>query len=37
VPNIDPEISYNTGSNQGLEYAGLPVPRSFGFSVRVTP
>ncbi|MFI5227734.1 MAG: SusC/RagA family TonB-linked outer membrane protein [Gemmatimonadales bacterium] len=37
VPNIDPEISYNTGSNQGLEYAGLPVPRSYGFSVRVTP
>ncbi len=37
VPNIDPEIAYNTGANQGLEYAGLPVPRSFGFNVRVTP
>ncbi len=37
VPNIDPEIAYSTGANQGLEYAGLPVPRSFGFSVRVTP
>lgn len=37
VPNIDPEIAYNTGANQGLEYAGLPVPRSFGVNVRVTP
>jgi TonB-linked SusC/RagA family outer membrane protein len=37
VPNIDPEIAYNTGNNQGLEYAGLPTPRSFGFAVRITP
>jgi len=37
VPNIDPEISYNTGSNQGLEYAGLPAARSLGFAVRITP
>jgi hypothetical protein len=37
VPNIDPEITYNTGPNQGLEYAGLPSVKSFGFSVRLTP
>jgi TonB-linked SusC/RagA family outer membrane protein len=37
VPNIDPEITYNTGPNQGLEYAGLPSVKSFGFSVRITP
>jgi TonB-linked SusC/RagA family outer membrane protein len=37
VPNVDPEVSYNTGSNQGIEFAALPAPRSFGFSVRVTP
>jgi TonB-linked SusC/RagA family outer membrane protein len=37
VPNIDPEISYNTGSNQGIEYAGVPAARSFGFAVRITP
>ncbi|HEX3866722.1 MAG TPA: SusC/RagA family TonB-linked outer membrane protein, partial [Gemmatimonadaceae bacterium] len=37
VPNIDPEVSYNTGSNQGIEYAALPAPRSLGFAVRITP
>ncbi len=37
VPNVDPEISYNTGNNQGLEYAGLPQARSVGLSVRITP
>jgi hypothetical protein len=37
VPNVDPEVSYNTGSNQGIEYAALPAPRSFGFAVRITP
>jgi hypothetical protein len=37
VPNIDPEVSYNIGSNQGIEYAALPAPRSFGFSARITP
>jgi hypothetical protein len=36
VPNIDPEITYNTGANQGLEYAGLPSVRSFGFAVRIS-
>jgi TonB-linked SusC/RagA family outer membrane protein len=37
VPNVDPEVSYNTGSNQGIEYAALPAPRSFGVAVRITP
>ena len=37
VPNIDPEITYNTGNNQGIEYAGLPSARSLGFAVRITP
>jgi TonB-linked SusC/RagA family outer membrane protein len=37
VPNIDPEVTYNTGSNQGIEYGALPAPRSLGFSVRITP
>ena len=37
VPNIDPEVTYNTGSNQGIEYGALPAARSIGFSVRVTP
>jgi len=37
VPNVDPEVTYSTGNSNGLEYAELPVPRSFGFSVRITP
>jgi outer membrane receptor protein involved in Fe transport len=37
VPNVDPEVSYNIGNNQGMEYAALPAPRSFGFSARITP
>ena len=37
IPNIDPEFTYQTGNNQGIEYATLPVPRSVGFSVHVTP
>jgi TonB-linked SusC/RagA family outer membrane protein len=37
VPNIDPELTYNTGPNQGIEYAGLPSVRSLGFAVRITP
>jgi TonB-linked SusC/RagA family outer membrane protein len=37
VPNIDPEFSYTTGNLQGIEYGVIPNPRTFGFSVRVTP
>ena len=37
VPNIDPEFGYSTGNYQGMEFAALPNPRSFGFNVRLTP
>jgi TonB-linked SusC/RagA family outer membrane protein len=37
VPNIDPEFSYQTGNNQGAEFAALPTTRSLGFNVRITP
>ena len=37
VPNIDPEFSYSTTNYQGMEFATLPNPRSFGFNVRFTP
>jgi hypothetical protein len=34
VPNIDPESAYSTGGNsQGLEFFGMPTPRSFGFNI----
>ncbi len=37
VPNIDPEFAYTTGNAQGIEYASIPSPRSFGISLRITP
>jgi hypothetical protein len=37
VPNIDPEFGYSTSNYQGMEFATLPNPRSFGFNVRLTP
>ncbi|HEX5437859.1 MAG TPA: SusC/RagA family TonB-linked outer membrane protein [Gemmatimonadaceae bacterium] len=37
VPNIDPEFSYSTGNVQGLEFVALPVNRSFGITLQVTP
>lgn len=37
VPNIDPEFGYSTTNYQGMEFAALPNPRSFGFDVRITP
>lgn len=37
VPNIDPEFSYQTGNNQGIEFASMPNPRVWGFNVRITP
>jgi TonB-linked SusC/RagA family outer membrane protein len=37
VPNIDPEFNYSTTNYQGMEFATLPNPRSFGFNVRITP
>ncbi|MFN2603688.1 MAG: SusC/RagA family TonB-linked outer membrane protein [Gemmatimonadaceae bacterium] len=36
VPNIDPEFSYQTGNNQGIESMVLPNTRSWGFNVRIT-
>ena len=37
VPNIDPEFSYQTGNNQGIEFAALPNARVWGLNVRITP
>jgi len=37
VPNIDPEFSYQTGNNQGIEFGALPNARVWGFNVRITP
>lgn len=37
VPNIDPEFSYSTGNFQGVEYATIPNPKSFGINLQVTP
>jgi hypothetical protein len=36
VPNIDPESSYQSGNNQGLDYFGMPATRTYGFNLRVT-
>ncbi len=36
VPNIDPEFSYQTGNNQGIESMVLPNAKSWGFNVRIT-
>jgi TonB-linked SusC/RagA family outer membrane protein len=33
--NIDPESGYNTNNSQGLEYLGMPIPRSIGFNVNL--
>jgi TonB-linked SusC/RagA family outer membrane protein len=35
TPNIDPESNYQNGNAQGLEYAGLPSVKSFGFNLNV--
>ena len=37
VPNIDPEFSYNTGNQQGFEFATIPNAKSIGFNLRITP
>ena len=36
VPNIDPEFSYQTGNNQGIESMVLPNAKGWGFNVRIT-
>lgn len=37
VPNIDPEFSYTSGNFQGMEFAALPAPKSFGVNLQITP
>jgi hypothetical protein len=36
TPNIDPESSYQSGNNQGLDYFGMPASRTFGFNLRAS-
>jgi hypothetical protein len=36
VPNIDPESSYQSGNNQGLDYFGMPATRTYGINLRAT-
>jgi TonB-linked SusC/RagA family outer membrane protein len=33
--NIDPESAYNNGNSAGLEWFGLPVPRTVGLNVNL--
>ena len=35
VENVDPESAYNSNNSQGLEFSGLPVPRTIGFNVNL--
>jgi len=35
VENVDPESGYNVSNSQGLEWFGLPVPRSLGLNVNL--
>jgi len=35
VENVDPESGYNVNNSQGLEWFGLPVPRSVGLNVNL--
>ena len=35
VPNVDPESGYNVSNSQGLEWYGLPIPRSIGVNVNL--
>lgn len=37
VPNIDPEFSTQSGNFQGVEFASLANPKSFGIQLQVTP
>jgi TonB-linked SusC/RagA family outer membrane protein len=34
--NIDPESSYTSSNNQGLDYFGFPSTRTYGFNLRAT-
>ena len=35
VENVDPESAYNSNNSQGLEFSGMPVPRTIGFNVNL--
>jgi len=35
VENVDPESGYNVSNSQGLEWFGLPVPRSIGMNINL--
>ncbi|MEP7145182.1 MAG: hypothetical protein ABI707_20015 [Ferruginibacter sp.] len=35
TPNIDPESNLNNTNAQGLELAGYPAVRNYGFNVNV--
>jgi TonB-linked SusC/RagA family outer membrane protein len=37
VPNVDPEFTYSSGNNQGMEYMIPSNPRSIGVNVRIIP
>ena len=36
TPNIDPESSYTSSNNQGLDYFGFPATRTYGFNIRAS-
>jgi len=35
VENVDPESAYASNNSQGLEFQGMPVPRTIGFNVNL--
>ncbi len=35
VPEIDPEVAFNTGNGQGLESLSNPTTRSYGFNLNI--
>jgi TonB-linked SusC/RagA family outer membrane protein len=36
TPNIDPESTYTSSNNQGLDYFGFPSTRTYGFNIRAS-
>ena len=35
VENVDPESAYASNNSQGLEFQGMPVPRTIGLNVNL--
>lgn len=35
IDNVDPESAFNNSNSQGLELAGVPTSRSYGFNLRL--